>query len=203
MKELAMELRKFNENFSKMQHSINSVLSMTVILHESLESFKVTKTEMHVMASTFNSVALNLEAAVKNLTMQQPTMSATSKFVEPQPEKAHTENEQRIVNDSLVIYEKHFAKHKFKGMTKEVYCQINLTGGFKSFMDKMYPNHTITNDTFPGISKGASIKYYQILDRELIRLTSPMHKQTVTVKSRGRTQTVTPHQMTLDFTILN
>jgi hypothetical protein len=81
-----------------------------------------------------------------------------------------------VFNNNFVDLKFSLARLKFTGLTKDVYTQMNLMGGLEEYMNKMHKGHTVTSDTFRGLEKGSSIKYYQILDRELIRLASPLHK---------------------------
>jgi hypothetical protein len=99
------------------------------------------KVDLRSMSSTFHSVAVNLASAIKNKTPSVPTLMTPVPRVSAsgqEIQKVYNSNEQRIIKESNEMYNQYLEKYKFKGLTREVFCQINIMGGFRDYMNKMY-----------------------------------------------------------------
>jgi hypothetical protein len=112
------------------------------------------------MASTFHSTAINLEAVVKNINVVQPTWAPPPATTSTDP-KQYNEHEKSLIARSTEIYDTHLDKYKFKGLTRELYIQMHLMGGFEEYMDKVHPGHTISKALFSEVAKTGNIKFYQ------------------------------------------
>jgi hypothetical protein len=172
---MVREMREFNEKFEQFQVTAASILSLSDVMKQEVENLNVVKNDIGVMVANVSSLITNLEATLKTTKGVKVIPNAPEIEVR---EEVHYEKNKKLLMETNQICEKHLKKDKFKGIPKNVFGKIQLYGGFKPYMDKFYPKHTVSDAVFESLTKkGATVKEYQILDRELVRLTSPLHKR--------------------------
>jgi hypothetical protein len=182
LKSLNQNVLKLTSEFKDMKSSLMQVLTMSATFQEGVAAMRKMTNEMNVIASTLHSSTLNLEAALKNVQFfQQPVSSAPP--VTP-PEVQYVGEEKHIFDQTSKIYDQYLDKYKFKGLTREVFIKVHLMGGFEQYMEKIHPGHTIEKQVFNDL-KTRKIKYYHQIDRELVRLASPLHEKSYLSSTPG------------------